>query len=236
VPPFVDLHSHVIPSGDDGAQTLAEGLELCRQAAAHGTRVLYGTPHVLPGDGLGMARERRVRRAHEELGPRARALGVDLRLGFELTPAPALLEEDLWRYALQGLDAVLVEFPFRADLDVLLAVAERAEAQGLLPLLAHPERAAAVLDDPERAQAFAARGWPLQVNATSLLGRHGAEPEALGWDLVEAGLASAVASDAHGSSRPPRLDEAFALVAERMGETAAERLFDASALAGVAAG
>src|SRR5947208_8298714 len=48
---FVDVHSHVIPSGDDGARDLEEGLELCRLAAAQGTRVLYGTPHAQPAGG-----------------------------------------------------------------------------------------------------------------------------------------------------------------------------------------
>ena len=63
MPGFVDVHSHVIPSGDDGAQSLDEGLALCREAAEHGTQVLYGTPHVLPGEGLDRDRERRVRAA-----------------------------------------------------------------------------------------------------------------------------------------------------------------------------
>src|SRR5436305_1894432 len=43
---FVDLHSHVVPSGDDGAQSMDEGAELCRAAARHGTRTLFATPHV----------------------------------------------------------------------------------------------------------------------------------------------------------------------------------------------
>src|SRR5262245_32589074 len=54
---YVDVHSHVVPSGDDGAATIDEGLALCREAADHGTSVLYGTPHVWPLDGLAPERE-----------------------------------------------------------------------------------------------------------------------------------------------------------------------------------
>ena len=41
------------------------------------------------------------------------------------------------------------------------------------------------------ADELAARGWMLQVNATSLTGRHGPEPEELGWSLLERGLSAA---------------------------------------------
>jgi len=47
-PGFVDCHSHVVPPGDDGAQTLEEGLELCRLAADAGTEILFAPPHVWP--------------------------------------------------------------------------------------------------------------------------------------------------------------------------------------------
>ena len=45
---FVDRHSHVVPSGDDGAKTLEDGLALCDLAADAGTAILFATPHVWP--------------------------------------------------------------------------------------------------------------------------------------------------------------------------------------------
>ena len=70
---FVDLHTHVIPSGDDGAPTVEAGLELCREMAADGTRVVYGTPHAHPPDGWFPITEERValaRRSYAEMKPR----------------------------------------------------------------------------------------------------------------------------------------------------------------------
>ena len=72
------------------------------------------------------------------------------------------------------------------------------------------------------------------MNATSLLGYHGPEREALGWRLVDEGLADLVASDGHRAARPPFLDEAFELAHARVGEGALA-LFDGRALAGLAA-
>jgi protein-tyrosine phosphatase len=226
-PAFVDCHSHVVPSGDDGAQTLSEGLELCELAASAGTKILFATPHIWPHLVLTDERETRIRAAFAELRERA---PLDLRLGFELTPAPPLLAQDPERYVLEGTELVLVEIPFSGPADGFLALAERVERMGLVPLVAHPERTEAVRERPALAHELAERGWPLQLNATSLLGRHGPEAEAIAWRLVEAGDAEIVASDGHRLSRPARLDEAYELVRARVGEKAALTLFDGSVL------
>ena len=224
---FVDVHSHVVPSGDDGAQSVAMGRSMCREAARRGTRVLYATPHVWPHLTLTEEREREVRATYAELAPQA---GLELRLGFELTPTPRLLEEDMRRYVLEGSDAVLVEVPFTGSAKLLFAVAEHIEAAGLRPVVAHPERTESVLEQPSLARELVERGWSLQLNSTSLLGRHGAEIEALAWQFVDDELVAVVASDGHRPLRPPHLDEAYAAVRTRVGETQARSLFDGSAL------
>ncbi|MGB2954077.1 MAG: CpsB/CapC family capsule biosynthesis tyrosine phosphatase [Gaiellaceae bacterium] len=225
-PAFVDCHSHVVPSGDDGAKTIEEGLALCGSAAEHGTRILYATPHVWPHLPLTAERETAVRAAFEQLRERA---PLELRLGFELTPAPALLEEDLRRYALEGMDAVLIELEFVGGAELLLACCERAAQGGLVPVVAHPERTEALRRRPALGADLATRGYLVQVNATSLLGYHGEEAEDLGWSLVEDGVVALVASDGHRAARPAHLDDAFSAVWERVGEKAAA-LFDGSAL------
>jgi len=225
-PVFVDCHSHVCPSGDDGAGSVQEGAVLCREAARRGTGILFATPHVWPHLPLTDAREERIQAAFAELAPRA---GLELRLGYELTPNRPLLDEDLRRYALGGTDRVLIEVPFWVGYEELLLVAAHAVECGLHPVIAHPERAEEVLARPVLAEELAGQGWLLQVNASSLLGRHGLGSRELGWDLVERGLATIIASDGHRQTRPPQLDEAYALVRERLGAEG-DSLFDGSAL------
>lgn len=224
--PFVDCHSHVVPSGDDGASSIDEGVALCRSAAEHGTAVLFATPHIWPWFTLSEEREAEVRSGFQRMKGRA---GLELRLGYELTPARALLAEDPARYVLEGTDRVLMEVPFTGPADLVFDLAEHVERSGLFPVIAHPERTEAVLRNPFVAEELAARGWTLQVNATSLLGRHGPEPEELGWTLVERSLAAVVASDGHRATRPAHLDEAARLAERRLGPRAAS-LFDGSAL------
>jgi protein-tyrosine phosphatase len=228
---FVDIHSHVIPSGDDGARSLEAGLALCLEAGRRGTRVLYGTPHVWPSLPLTVGREREVRAVHAEMAPLLAEHGLDLRLGWELTPSEALLYEDPERYRLGGLPAVLMEVPFHGSLALAERLAAHIEASGLTPIVAHPERAEGVREAMEVVASFRERDWLIQVNATSLLGSHGAEQENAAWSLLRGGLTDLVASDGHRTSRPPHLDEAHRLVRARLGE-GADPLFDGSALDG----
>jgi protein-tyrosine phosphatase len=229
VPGFVDIHSHVVPSGDDGAQSIEQGIALCREAARRGTSVLYATPHVWAHLPLTAERERAATAAFEEV---AAAVPLELRLGYELAPARWLLREDLGRYALQGTESVLIEVPFVGSPNVTVALAERAEAQGLQPVIAHPERGEEV--GFVTAEGYAERGWQLQVNSSSLLGRHGDEAEEIGWRLLRDGSAAFVASDGHREARPPYLDAAFELAKAELGAEAALRYFDGTELGATA--
>jgi protein-tyrosine phosphatase len=192
--------------------------------------VLYGTPHVWPHLGLDPGREHAIRDAHIDLAHQAATFGLRLELGFEVTASVELLEEDMQRYRLGDLPAVLVDMPFSGGLGLTVRFAEHIETCGLMPVLGHPERADAVLENLGFARDLQERGWLLQVNSSSLLGRHGPACHEAGWRLVEERLCHAVASDGHRQTRPPFLDEAYEAVTARIGSEAG-RLFDGSALA-----
>ena len=225
---FIDCHSHVAPSGDDGARSVGEGVELCRAAAASGTHVLYATPHVWPDLRMHEARERRFRDAVAAM--RDELDGLDLRIGFELTPDAALLDDDPHRYALEGTGTCLVESPFSGGLALFYAVAEHVEAAGLTPLVAHPERSLSFLGTSGQIDRLLERGWPLQLTAGSLTGRSGPDSQRLAWQLLERCDRIVVASDGHGASRPARLGDAWHAVTERLGDEIAARAFGGAGL------
>jgi protein-tyrosine phosphatase len=236
-PPFVDVHTHVVPSGDDGARTVEEGLALCALAARRGTSIVFATPHRhAPWDSYPWSQEREERfvAALAEMREPARELGVDLRAGTELFPSVAF-DGDPRDYVLEGTRAVLCEFPgawldFSDQLELVARAAEHISAAGLVPVLAHPERCGEVQRSPGALAAFVERGWLLCANGPSFTGEHGARSEETAWRLVDDGLIGIVASDGHRLSRPPTLDEAWAVVAAEIGEETASPLFDGSAL------
>ncbi len=235
--PFVDVHSHVVPSGDDGAPSIEEGLRLCRLALESGTGTLFATPHAhAPWDSYPRTPEREQLYTASLTAMRAEVAdwGLDLRRGWEVYPSE-IAGRDPWELALEGTRAVLIEFPGSwLEIDDAIARVDEAsaevEAAGLVGVLAHPERCRAVASDPGCVRDLVARGALLCLNAPSLTGAHGGAAEKTAWSLLEAGLVALVASDAHSNARPPRLDAAYDAVCARYGEEVALPLFDGRAL------
>lgn len=237
LPGFVDVHSHVVPSGDDGARTVDEGLALCALAASSGTAVLFATPHMhAPWDTFSWSSSRSAlyERSLADMRDEAAALGIDLRRGREVFPTE-VLASDAETLRLEGTDAVLIEFPgswldIPHQVELTARACRRIEAAGLTPVLAHPERCREVADEPRVLEAFVAAGRLLCINAPSLTGHHGAIAERVAWELLDHGLVALAASDGHREKRPPRLDTAWPVAVGRLGEQRARRLFDGSAL------
>jgi protein-tyrosine phosphatase len=234
---FVDLHTHVIPSGDDGVPDVEAGLELGRHMVADGTRVVYGTPHAHPPDAwypVTAERVARARVAYAEMKPRCAEFGLELRLGWELA-ATGVLVGELGDYILEGTNAILLELPgpwfsFEDEVEVTRAQAAEIQAAGFGVILAHPERSPGIQRDPERLLPLVEEGVQLCFNAGSFLGAHEAGAEECAWRLLDLGVGDFVASDAHGPDRPSRLREAVEAIAARYGQERALALADGSAL------
>lgn len=222
---MVDIHTHVLPGLDDGAETLETSLEMLRVAAAAGTTDLVASPHAnheFRFDPVAADAKLAELAAASDHSLRLHR-GCDFHLSFENI-------EDALRnprkYTIAGGPYLLVEFP-----DVLIprgieGVFGRMIAAGMKPVITHPERNFLLHGRFEQMRAWAAQGCLLQVTAQSFLGRFGAEVRSCAEKLMRAGLVHVVASDAHDpEDRPPRLDTAYAHVAARWGHARAGALF-----------
>jgi protein-tyrosine phosphatase len=233
----VDVHSHTVPSGDDGARSIAEAVELCRLAFDRGTRVLFATPHAHAAwDHYPRTPERE--RVFDQAFPLVRRTvsewGLDLRRGWEAFPT-VVRDRDPHDFVLEGTRAVLVEFPgfwLNRDDDsaLVLEAADRVLAEGLVPVIAHPERSIGLRNDIGVARALVEHGCLLCPNGDSALGENGPAVEETLWRLIDEGLVSVVASDGHRTTRPPRLDHVHRVLVERYGKAAIDPLFAGSAL------
>jgi protein-tyrosine phosphatase len=234
---FVDVHSHAVPSGDDGARSTEEGVELCGLALAGGTRVLFATPHAHAAWDrypLTLERERLFDEAFPVVSRLVSAWGLDLRRGFEVFPT-VLRDHDPHELLLEGTRALLLEFPgswldLEDDSSLVLEAADRLLAVDLVPVIAHPERSLGLQADFGIARALVERGCLLCPNGDSALAANGPLAEQAFWRLVDEGLVALVASDGHRRQRPPRLDQAHRLLVQRYGEPSIKTLFDGSAI------
>jgi protein-tyrosine phosphatase len=196
---MIDLHTHILPGIDDGARTLEDAIGMAWAAVADGIRAVAATPHVRddwPTSAADM--ERLVADVREAL----ESAGIPLQVlpGGEiaLDRLDRLEARELERFGLGGNpDFLLVEFPYYGwPLGLAHRVTEL-RSRGVTAVLAHPERNADVQARPERLRPFVADGALCQITAASIDGRLGRRPRAAGLELVEAGLAHLLASDAH---------------------------------------
>jgi protein-tyrosine phosphatase len=198
----IDLHCHILPGVDDGPATFAEAIELARAAVDDGVELIAATPHVrddYPTTADEM--ERQVERLRAVLAEHD--VDVDVRAGGEiaLDMLPTLDLATLRRYGLAGNPRyVLIETPyFGFPLDFGERIF-RLQAEGITPVLAHPERNSEIQTSPRRLEPFVETGMLVQLTTASVSGRLGRSSKKASFDLLDAGLAHMIGSDAHAAS------------------------------------
>jgi protein-tyrosine phosphatase len=222
---LVDIHSHILPGIDDGAQTIEESLEMLKLAAAAGTTDIVATPHANSQYVFNVST---VERLLAQLSANAGGLitlhrGCDFHLNFE-----NLIEalEYPGKYTINNSRYLMVELPELFSLPAVRSALLRLRDVGLTPVITHPERNQSLTSHLKDLEGWVLDGCLLQITAQSLLGRFGPAAQRTSESLLTARLAHFVASDAHDCiDRPPDLSAAYQLVRSRWGAGQADALF-----------
>jgi len=221
---LIDLHCHILPGIDDGAASLDDSLAIARLALQDGVRRVVATPHWGEGafTGTGAEIQERVRTLQREL--LGRGVGLEILAGAELflsPEVPARCAEDPL-LTLNGSRYLLVELPFRMVPPYAEQILFELQLQGIVPVIAHPERNAEITANPELLRKLVDRGALAQVTAGSLEGAFGSRVRRAAETLVKGRLVQIIASDAHSArGRPPRLEGAVRRAAQLVGDEAA---------------
>ncbi len=232
---MIDIHSHILPGVDDGAQTPDESSAMLALAATAGTEAMVATPHA---DCRYRFRPDHCRHLLQLLRERNPS-GPSLYLGCELHLTPENISraiETAGSYALNGCDCVLLELPDRIIPDSVAPAIGALMDSGLRVIVAHPERNLYIQHRLSYSDRLTESGCYLQLTARSLSGGFGPAAVAAGNYILRRRLAHFIASDAHGPTyRRPVLDAAFESVSKTYGDSAARLLFKenpAAALSG----
>ena len=209
-----DIHAHILPGIDDGAEDMYEALEMAQIAVDNGTQGIVCTPHCnIPGVFNNYYDEAYValfRQMEEEL--KAENIPITLYAGMEVfvtERVPRLLAEGQL-LTLNGSKNLLVEFSFDEDPDFANRMLQEIRGLGVRPVVAHPERYFFVQDDPQTVYDWSQKGYYVQVNKGSLLGRFGRKVERTAHALLKHNLVSAIASDTHSPyKRTPDMKMAY---------------------------
>jgi len=194
---MIDLHSHLLPAVDDGSRSVEQSIKVLAAMAEQGVTDVCLTPPPKAG-------------RPEEGPPPGKPPGIKaLRLQAPASPrlhrgAEVMLDRPIPRQVamarnvtLGGTGYILVEFPRLVASDLITTALSQVLNQGLVPVLAHPERYSACSVPAVRH--WKSLGAKMQVDATTLL-----TPQARGQrarQLVAEGLADILAGDNHGDER-----------------------------------
>jgi protein-tyrosine phosphatase len=227
---MIDLHCHLLPNIDDGPETGAQALRLCRLAVADGITHAITTPHIHPGRWPNTRQS--IAKGCARLQRELRKRDIPLQVGYA---AEVRLTDEIMQQVeadeipfygeVDGYQIMLLEFPHGHIIPGSDKLVQWLMQRKIRPLIAHPERNKQVMKNTALLEPFIAAGCWLQLTAGSLLGKFGEPAQAAAHALLQADLVTAVASDGHNTgARRPVLAEAFEYIGEHYGEGLARRL------------
>lgn len=220
---MIDIHSHILPSIDDGSHSVEQSLQMLNALAQQGVTTVAATPHFYATQNTPQQfldhREEAVAKLQTQLtdsAPRV-ILGAEVFF-FEGMSQTELLPQ----LKIQGTELLLVEMPFAPWSEnwvrELLSIHQR---DNFTVLLAHIERYTSFVSKRVLEQLLS-RGVLFQANAEFFL-HWKTRRRAL--NLLRKEKIHFLGTDCHNmTSRPPNLEPAQALIKKRLGEEAIARL------------
>lgn len=223
----IDIHSHILPGVDDGADCLETSLQMLRTAAQNQITHIILTPHNKPAHrNVSPQRiEERMKQLQEKLDEKG--IDIVLHAGNELYYRDGLAQEldQGAGMTLAGSHYVLVEFSPHAEYDYIRNGIYSLQMHGYRPVLAHVERYRNVCAKQGRIEDLIEMGCYMQVNAGSIMGRFGFGMRQLTGKLLKRGLVHFVATDAHDSDRrSPKIADCATQITGRYDEQYAKEL------------
>ena len=227
---MIDIHCHILDGVDDGSYCLSDSVEMARVAGESGTRIIVATPHALVPELPENVWDETLQKKLDGLNEALRKALIDVsvlpgqEIFCDLDIRPGLKSGAL--IPLNGSRYVLIEFDFHARTQTILEHAHALLSEGYVPVIAHPERYAAVKEDEQTAFKLKRIGCLLQLNKGSLFGSFGEGAQIAAHDMLSGGLADLIASDAHSPfMRTPFMADAHEMVSELYSLDYADVLF-----------
>ncbi|MFI2857097.1 tyrosine-protein phosphatase [Paenibacillus sp. JSM ZJ436] len=221
---MIDIHSHILPFFDDGAQTWDESLVMARQAYEDGIRIIIATPHHY--NGRYISNPSSVLESVEVFNAKLNEEELDVTIlpGQEIRLNDDLLK--LWDEGelmlLNDSRYMLLEFPSSHVPDKAEELVYELSLLGIHAVIAHPERNAEIVRDPQRLRGLVELGALGQLTAQSVTGDRGSKLQKISLDLCKDSLVHFIAADAHDPVRRPfRLAQSYKMIEEKLGTAVA---------------
>jgi protein-tyrosine phosphatase len=223
---MIDIHSHILPQLDDGARSLDEALEMARLAAEDGIQQMVCTPHMFNG----LSRNPEPAEVLDRVGALQNAIGTQ---GLRVLPGNEVhfSHEIPGKVQAGGVmklnrrNYMLVEFPTLMVPDGAAELFQELIANGVRPILVHPERNAQIQTRRSIVAEFVEQGVYVQLTAMSVTGEFGSAARNCAESLLRHNCVHFLATDTHRAERrPPILSRGRDAAADILGADKARRL------------
>jgi protein-tyrosine phosphatase len=192
----VDMHSHVLPGIDDGAQNVEQSVELVKKMMELGIKKIIATPHIM----IDYYRNtpQTIKDALDLLKAELKKQEINITIEaaaehyFDETLEPRI---DAHKALTMGNNYVLFEFSFMNKPSNWQTVVKKMKEKGYKPILAHPERYSYLSTD-EMVE-IRGMGCNLQMNTISLTGYYGKDVKKKAEQMVDLELVDFISSDMH---------------------------------------
>ena len=221
----IDIHTHIIPNVDDGSFNLETSIFLIKEEIKQGITDIICTPHFRRGM-FETSREDILENYNllkEEI--KKQNLNINIYLGQEIyirryTSLDRIFQENRV-FSMNDQKYLLLEFSYTNVIDISEIVFS-CKLKGYTPIIAHIERYEYV--GIEEANDIVEAGGLIQVNAPSVIGKHGGKIKKKVKKLIKNNLVSFIASDIH-SNRKNYMLKTYNYIQKKYGEKMANELF-----------
>lgn len=218
---MIDLHCHILPGVDDGAENIEASIAMAEQAVSQGITHILCTPHHNNGKYTNPKSEVISLVASLQAELDKRNLPLTVLEGQEVRITGDLIE-DIRNDKILFTDLedtyILIEFPTMEVPSYTEQVFFELLQMGKVPVIVHPERNAHFRKDPNNLIPFLEMGCLAQLTAPSYVGVFGKDIQKTAKIMVEHNLVQMVASDAHGvKKRSFYLKDAYDAIADKYG-------------------
>jgi tyrosine-protein phosphatase YwqE len=207
----VDMHSHVLPGIDDGAQDVGQSIELIRAMMDVGIKRIIATPHIM-ADYYRNTPET-IHAALDVLRAELVKENIDIKVdaAAEYFCDEAFVSKlDTEKLLSFGEEKFLLfEFSFMSMPPDFMETLRKMRKAGYQPILAHPERYGYF--SVEKCSELKDWGCLMQVNTTSLTGYHGKDVKKFAEQLIDELLVDFISSDMHHLKHAEALKESLKL-------------------------
>jgi protein-tyrosine phosphatase len=230
---MIDIHCHILPGLDDGAQNLDDSLAIAEAACDDGIKKIVVTPHVFR-DNFSLFELSRFEQKMNEVERYLERNRVDIELypGAEVHFSHDLIEQvkrNRDNLVLNKSSYLLIEFPSDHIFSGAKNIFFELMSEGITPIIAHPERNKVFIRHTSLLYELIQQGSLAQANSGSFLGLYGLTIQRKAIEFLKLNMLHFIASDAHSANFLNRgLSKVISFVSGVIGKEGAMALVDSN--------